>query len=218
MVQVLISGFILGLTLAVVIGPAFFALLQTSVHRGFRLAMFMAIGIFLSDLTLVILSFLGISQIISGERFRVVFGVVGGLILIAYGVYTFVKKTEIANVNVDRETDEDPEIIKKIKGPKPLLYVIKGYFLNLLNPFLLIFWMGMMAFVTAEYSNDNQKLSVFFGVTLVTVFCTDLLKCFVANQIKRWLKPGLISFINHALGVLLVCFGIYLIIRTFIEF
>ncbi len=215
--QIVISGFILGLTLAVLIGPAFFTLIQTSINHGFRIGMFLAIGIFLSDLTLVSLSFLGASQFISGEKVRIVFGIVGGLILIVYGGYTFMKKV----VNYSDKEASDNEIIKKIHAPQPVLYMIKGYFLNLINPFLLIFWIGVMSFVTAEYNQSPSKnldVTIFFGTALVTVLATDFLKCFVSNQIKRFLSHKILSFMNHALGILLIGTGVYLIVKTLLFF
>lgn len=212
MTQIIISGAVLGLTLAVLIGPSFFALLQTSVNKGFRMGMFLAIGIFFSDFTLVALSFLGVSQIFSGEMARIIFGMVGGGILIVYGAYTFRKKvTEPVYTN---KSDSEEEIFKDIKAPKPILYVIKGYFLNLINPFLLIFWVGVMSFVSTEYENKKIDIILFFSSALTVVFSTDLLKCFVANQIKRFLKPKVLAFINHSLGIFLIGFGVYLIIKT----
>lgn len=214
MISALISGFILGLTLAAVLGPAFFTLLQTSIHRGFRMGMFLAIGIMLSDFTLISLSFLGISQLISSDKYSIPFGIVGGLILLGYGAYIFRKKTvynekDIENNNVNNGID---------KPSKPYVYAIKGYFLNLLNPFLLIFWMGVMGYVAAEFNSDIKKLAVFFGVALATVFSTDLLKCFIANKIKVLLRPNILTLINQALGVLLFIFGLYVIIKSVINF
>ena len=219
MIQVLISGFILGLTLAVLIGPSFFSLLQTSVHRGFRIGMYVAFGIFLSDLTLVSLSFLGVSQLISDDKYRVPFGIAGGLILIGYGAITFRKKI-VYDEEIEENKDEakDAKIKNKIHAPKPILYIVKGYFLNLINPFLLIFWVGVMSFVTAEYNRKFLDILLFFGVALVTVFLTDLLKCFVANQIKRFLKPKLLTKVNHGLGISLFIFGLWLIAKTVLKF
>ncbi len=217
MISALISGFILGLTLAVVIGPAFFSLLQTSIYRGFRYGMFLALGIMLSDFTLIALSFLGVSQLISGDKYSALFGIIGGLILLGYGAYVFRKKTTYTDAEL---TDEAGKGVNKYYDPpaKTYLYIIKGYFLNLVNPFLLIFWMGLMGYVAAEYNSDIKKLSIFFGVALGTVFSTDLLKCFIANKIKAILKPKILSFFNHALGILLSIFGLYMIVKTIINF
>jgi threonine/homoserine/homoserine lactone efflux protein len=225
MVNIIISGFILGLTLAVLVGPAFFTLLQTSITHGFRIGMYLAIGIFLSDFTLVSLSFLGASQVISGPKYRIAFGIIGGIILIVYGLYTFLKKVKVfaengAKSKHDLQAKEE-KIIQKIHAPQPVLYIIKGYFLNLINPFLLIFWVGIMSFVTAEYNdspNKNFDVFIFFGTALTTVLATDFLKCFVANQIKRFLNQKILVYINHGLGILLIGTGVYLVIKTIVVF
>ena len=53
------EGMILGLTLAIMLGPAMFSLIQTSIHRGLYRGILLAGGIFLSDFTLVLLCYLG---------------------------------------------------------------------------------------------------------------------------------------------------------------
>lgn len=219
MVHVIISGFIFGLTLAVMLGPSFFSLLQTSINHGIRIGMYMAFGIFLSDITLVSLSFFGISQIISNDNeYKIAFGFIGGFILIFYGAYTFRKKVKF---NIDKEENGNPDIIKNIKAPKPVLYVLKGFFLNLINPFLLIFWVGIMSFISAEYNKEDDRLFrifIFFTVALTTLLSTDFLKCFIANKIKKYLNSKVLSFLNHGMGLLLIFFGVYLIGKSLYYF
>lgn len=217
MLNSLISGFILGLTLAVVIGPAFFSLLQTSILRGFRIGMYLALGIMLSDFTLVALSFLGISQLISDDKYSILFGVIGGLVLLAYGAFVFRKKI-VYNENKINKIEKRSNSIFGDQPSKPYVYILKGYFINLLNPILLISWMGIMGYVAAEYHSDIKKLAVFFGVALGTVFATDLLKCFVAHKIKQFLRPNILSIVNRAFGILLFGFGLFLIIKAILAF
>ena len=82
MLHLLFEGFVLGLTLAILIGPAFFALVQTSIHRGFKSGFYLALGIFISDITLVFLSYLGASQLVSDPKNSIYVGGSGGLMLI----------------------------------------------------------------------------------------------------------------------------------------
>ncbi|HPI31220.1 MAG TPA: LysE family transporter [Bacteroidales bacterium] len=217
MLHALVSGFILGLTLAVVFGPAFFSLLQTSILRGFRIGAYLAIGIMLSDFTLVALSFLGVSQLITNDDYSKLFGIIGGLVLLGYGAFVFRKKV-VYNENEINKMEKKSNSIFGDSPSKPYVYILKGYFLNLLNPFLLITWMGIMGYVAAEYNSDIRKLAVFFGVALGTVFSTDLLKCFVANKLKKLLRPNILSVVNRGLGILLFIFGLYLIIKTILAF
>ncbi|MBK6832900.1 MAG: LysE family transporter [Bacteroidetes bacterium] len=51
------EGIILGLVLAFSFGPGFFALINTGIKHGFKPAASLAVGIFLSDLALVIFNF-----------------------------------------------------------------------------------------------------------------------------------------------------------------
>ena len=61
----LLQGIILGLTLSALLGPAIFTLLQTSIHRGVKSGVFLAFGIFLSDVSVVYLALLGALQLIN---------------------------------------------------------------------------------------------------------------------------------------------------------
>ena len=63
--SVFIEGMVLGLSLAFLFGfgPAFFALIQTGIHRGFWQGALLAFGIILNDAFVVALSLLGVAQI-----------------------------------------------------------------------------------------------------------------------------------------------------------
>ena len=202
----LLEGILFGLTLAVLLGPAFFTLLQTSAHRGFRAGAILAVGIFLSDLTLVYLASKGAEQVFVSKANHLYFGVIGGLVLIGYGVYTFTRKVVATD---DKEEDDE-------KVPGPLTYLLKGYFLNLTNPFLWIFWVSVVVTVTSNYGLSTSNMYIFFAGLLGTVLFTDLLKCYGAHLIKQFLKPRILTTVNRIVGIFLVTFGIVLIMRIFL--
>lgn len=202
---------LLGVPMIFMFGPAFFSLIQTSIQRGLREGIFLAFGIILSDSTLVALSYLGVIQLLSAPENKLVVGIIGSVILVSFGVYTFSRKIKI---------DEKGKTTDNALGVKtlgPFTYILKGYFLNIANPFLLIFWMGAMGLVSSNYELTKDILSFFTG-TLFTVFFTDILKCFLANRLKRLLRTKFLNWINKVVGVLLVVFGIVLIARVFINF
>ncbi len=207
MIEGFLSGILLGLTMAIMLGPALFSLLQTSIHRGFRSGMYMAFGIFISDLLLVALSYLGVSAFLAEKNNSVVFGIVGGIVIIFFGLFTFRKKSP-------PKTEPDPEIPVPIDPVRPLKYMAKGFALNILNPFLLIFWVGWMAYVSNTFGTHSPETMVFFGGCLTTVLATDLLKCFIAGKIKKYLKPRIVTILNYILGAVLILLGIYMILRV----
>lgn len=204
----ILEGTILGLTLAIMLGPAMFSLIQTSIHRGLYRGILLAGGIFLSDLTLVVLCYLGAVQIIGNDRNYLMFGVIGGLVLVIFGVVTFLRKVQV--------TDENNLIAVSIPGP--LTYIFKGFFLNFANPFVWLFWVSVMVTVSSGYGTDSWSIKAFFAGSLLTILFTDILKVIIANRLKRYLKPRILIMINHLVGILLVLFGIYLVIRTFLNF
>ncbi|MBK7213705.1 MAG: LysE family transporter [Bacteroidales bacterium] len=202
-----LQGAILGLTLSVLLGPALFTLLQTSIHRGLKSGLFLAGGIFLSDLSVVYLAFLGALQLINQKNTYVIAGVIGGLILIGFGIYTFRRKVHI---------DENNNLIE-IKVPGPITYILKGYFLNIMNPFVWFFWISAMVGVSANYGDDKHGVMIFFAGTLAAILGSDIFKVFLANKLKQYLKPQMLIRVNHIVGILLVVFGVFLIIRVFIQ-
>ncbi len=205
------DGLLLGLTLAFLFGfgPALFALIQTSIHRGLWAGFQMAFGIFLSDVTLVALCLLGALQIINKKPENLLaFGIVTGIILIVFGIVTINRKAKIT----EEKKGEDE------KRHNPLTFILKGFFLNFTNPFVWLFWILWVATFTAEYEGEPHSVIMLFGTTLLVILGTDMLKCFGAYKIKRFVTQRFIQWINWIAGAGLITFGIFLIISSFIKF
>ena len=204
----LIQGVILGLTLSALLGPALFTLLQTSIHRGLKSGTFLAFGIFLSDISVVYLALLGALQLINQKNNYMIAGIIGGSILIGFGIYTFLHKIHI---------DENNKAIE-VRVPGPITYILKGYFLNIMNPFVWFFWISAMVGVSSTYGDDKHGIVIFFIGTLATVFASDVLKVFIAHKIKEHLNIKILVRVNHFVGLLLIVFGLFLIVRAILKF
>jgi threonine/homoserine/homoserine lactone efflux protein len=204
----IIEGIIMGLTLSIFFGfgPAMVAMVQTSILRGFWAAVLLAFGVFLSDAVLVALGFFGAVQVF--ESNKIILGLIGGIILVIFGIVTYRRK---AGITVD---GHHPEI--KQQNPMFMEYILKGFFINITNPFIWIFWMGVVVGFTANYQANVLLLVIFFSATLGTVFFIDMLKIFSAFKIKKYIQTHNIVWINRIAGVGLVIFGIYLLVKTFL--
>jgi len=203
---IFIEGTILGLSLAFLFGfgPAFFALIQTGIYRGFLPGILLAFGIFLNDLLIVTLSLLGATSIMGGVENFTVIGIIGGALLVVFGVVTYRKKTEV----------EDAEDKANIKSPRPLVYIGKGFLLNAVNPFVWIFWISIIVGITARFNADTSKLIIFFSGTLSIVLFTDIIKTFAASRFKRFVTDKFLIMINKVAGIAITGFGIFLILRS----
>jgi threonine/homoserine/homoserine lactone efflux protein len=212
MINIFFGGTILGVILSITLGPAFFTLIQTSIDRGFIRAVQIAIGIAISDIVLIVISYMGISTILEVGSNQAYMGIVGGIILIMFGLHTFLKK---------------PEMLKRrsanyktpIADPNMFTYMGKGFLLNFLNPFLWIFWISAISGLSQQAEPEEFKSYVitFFSGTLVTVFAFDVLKSYIGMKIKKYLKLRTQYYINRIVGLSLIGFGIILLARIFIQ-
>lgn len=204
----LIEGIALGLTLDLFFGfgPAFFAEIQTGIHRGFYKGFILALGVFLNDLLLVGLSIIGAHVIMNTMHKYQILGVVGGVILILFGIFTYRDKIEI--------TGEDEDI--NINEPHVLMYMLKGFLLNIANPFVWLFWPTVVLGVATPFMNTTQDIVFFFSGTLLMFLLVDTTKVFLASRIKNYITDKVLHLINKVAGVGLFVFGIVLVIRTLI--
>ena len=193
----LFEGIILGLTVAITLGPALFALLQTSIKHGVKTGIFLALGIFLSDLTLVVGCFFGASQIITDPGYHLVLGIIGGVVMCVFGIYTLFKK-----VPQTEQVEPIDEIKVRKKGVLP--YFFKGFLLNIANPSLWFFWITSVVAISGTYGGDQKNVALFFSGTLGVILTTDILKVVLANKIKLAGNPQIKLWVNRIVGLLFV--------------
>lgn len=198
------QGFLLGLALCIAIGPSFFALIQTSIRNGFYSGAALAFGIFLSDLVCVALAYLGASRLFDDPHNKLLIGVIGGTVLIVFGIYNLQKKTIVVEENID--------IKKSFSVP---LTVLKGFLLNILNPAVFLLWMGWMGLVSARGDFKPYHVIIFFSTALLTVLATDIMKAYGAFWIRQYLRPMLLVWLNRVVGIIMICCGIWMICRSF---
>lgn len=201
MLDPIISGIVFGLVLAIMLGPVFFTLLQTSLHEGFKAGVYLALGVLLSDAICILVAYFFASQLDLTGKYKVAMGWIGGSLLISFGVINFFRKVK------PKEVDDD----KKTVHAK---FLVKGFLMNSLNPAVLLFWLGIISLVKLKEEYTALHEVVFFTCVLGTVFCTDLLKSFIANRIAHLLNAKVLHWINWIVGSVLVVFGLRMILKV----
>lgn len=196
--DVILNGIISGLVLALLIGPVFFTILQTSVERGFGSGVFVALGVSLSDALYITLTYMGVYQLFDHGNFRLYLAYFGGGVLLIFGVYyLFVKSRQMRHF--------DPE---KIRVNSPWRLVGKGFIINGLTPMVLIFWLGTVGLATTKLGYSTPQKAVPYFVSIIsTVFATDVVKAKLADKLRRLLTRKFIRNLNILLGLILVIFG-----------
>lgn len=194
------NGILFGLLLTIFIGPVFFALIQTSIQKGFLAGALMAIGISLSDALYIVISYLWISSLLNDNALYFWLGLGGGIIMIAFGISAMIRS--VAPHFVPKPAENSQYFFR---------FISKGFLLNALNPSVFIFWAGISSMATVNYNNARNEIILFFLAIVCTVFVTDIIKTFVANRLRKMLTPIFIKIINKLVGGGLIAFGLSLI-------
>ncbi len=198
------TGVIYGLFLAILIGPVFFALIRTSIDNGFKSGIFLALGIAISDTFAASVVYLGIKDFTENTSFQSAMGIVGGIIMLIFGLIPFLKKRKI-----------DYGIDEKKKSKYYFLYTLEGIILNSINPFVYIFWVGIWGKVLLQYKYIGIEVWIFMLGLITTVLMTDILKSYLANKITKYITAQLLSWIDKGTGIALIIFGIRLLLFAY---
>ncbi len=205
MFSALLHGCLLGLLLSILIGPVFFMLIKTSINDGFRDAMFLEAGIFLSDIFCITISYLGLAQLFTQPENEQLILIGGGCILLIFGITTIFSKKKM----VDPAAPDKKSPIHKL--------MLKGFFFNLSNPSVIFFWIGAVGLTVSQYKSDTLNVTIYFTGTLVTVTIIDVLKAMLAVRIKSFLTPKMFVRINKISGLAILGFGIALLIKALLN-
>lgn len=209
----LLWAILIGLFLAVIVnmGPAFITLVQTSLHRGARSAAWFAIGVILNDAMVISLCILTSVQVVMRSQFEASLACIGaGIILLLFGIFTYRRKVKGREEMIEKRSQE----IMKNASDKPAWFVFlgKGFVLNILNPFVWIFWFSAVAMVAGNMGGNKLSTIVFFAIVLGTTLAVELLKAWGASRLKKFLNPDRTALMNKIAGILLMLCGAYFII------
>jgi len=203
--NLILDGLLLGLTLAILLGPIFVALTQTGIQRGIRAGLSVGTGIWVSDLLVIITAYFFIKDIdilTQNKSFHHWMGWIGGLILIVFGIISLVKKPI------------QEEKIPAFNAKSYTGYWTKGFAVNFFNPFTFVFWIGVMTTYVIGKSINGWETILLFGSIMFTIIVTDSLKVILAKLIRKKLTHDHIILFGKVAGIILITFGVVLILRT----
>jgi threonine/homoserine/homoserine lactone efflux protein len=196
----LYKGLLFGLLLSFLLGPVFFALLQTSIEKGFKAGLFMAIGISLSDSLYLFITYTSVSFFSENNQIKFILGLMGAIIMIGFGLFTFLKP--VPKRGLRQPHFETNNYLRKI---------VKGFLLNGINPFMLIFWLGVAGMITIELHYSFDQAFLFYVGVIFMVLSTDITKAFLANKIRDLITPRFMKMLNRSVGIGLIMFGFRLL-------
>ena len=206
MTAAFLKGLGIALLLIFSVGPVIFTTIKQSINHG-RIGGFSFIaGVWVSDITWVVLSN-GFSEGVKALlNFKVPIGIAGSLFLIGMGIYyAFLKKIKPRRIQEPVEIAGDVITPTGRKRTNYFAIFSSGFLINTLNPTVIAFWV-LAASVVAEYS-IYQRIIIFttcLGINMLA----DVGKVMGAGSLGNKLSDRNILLINRISGVLYLAFGI----------
>lgn len=214
---VIIGAVALGLFLSLFVnlGPSFINLVQISLEKGFRPASWFATGVILNDMMIITLCTLTTLTIdfTNPLHFRILVLAAGGVIFL-FGLFTFLHKVKSSPPHRSRLAQHADEALERHNGDVTSWHLLlgKGFLLNLLNPFVWVFWFSVSAVVGANFGGQKFSTIVFFLITMGSCLLMELLKARAAAAFQRFFNPRRMRWTNRILGTLMMAIGLFFMI------
>ena len=198
----------IGIVLSFTIGPVFFTVIETSISKGVKAAIFLDIGVVISDLVFFVIAFFGTSSLLSSiEENTSSCYFLGGVLLATYGGVSLIKILQEKNKTENKEganLDDTPSFLK---------LATKGFLLNIINVVVLFYWVGIILYFGPQLEMEKHKIALFFVVIVTTYFSVDLGKIYLAQQLKTRLTDVVIKTIKIIVNLFIVICGAFLVFK-----
>lgn len=215
--ELILTGIGYGLLLSVLVGPAFFVLLETSITKGIKHALFFDLGVILADLVYLSIAYVFFSEVTalmeSDNSFWL--RIIGGVFFIGMGMMNILKKKpKLKKIKVEDS--------KELPANNYVMMVLKGVLFNIINVGVLVFWLTLLTILPEsppELGLERQNaVFIYIVIILVTFIGVDILKILGAKKLKEVLTPQWMNNLNLALGIVLVCFGLLFLVQGYMAY
>jgi threonine/homoserine/homoserine lactone efflux protein len=197
-VAIILQGLITGGLLTLSFGAGFFALIQTSINRGPRKALFIAYGALISDFFFIAFAVFATS-FVSTEimRHARAIRIAGLLVFLFIGVRTILKSAKMITSSENEESGIT-------------YYLVKGIIINTMNPMVILTWIGIAMYLESAMEYEILEMVIYFMAVLLATFVTQLGICYAAHRIRLILSEKLLHRVNVVIGVIFIAMGVFI--------
>ena len=157
----------LGIILSFTIGPVFFTILEISVSKGFKAAVFFNIGVVFSEIVFFAIAYASTSSLLESIQENPSWKVLGGVLLSFYAGITLLSMYQ------NKDDVDQYSFNPKSESPNVIKNMIRGFLLNIINFAVLVFWILVVANYGPGFQDTDYKMVMFFLAIVGTYFSRE---------------------------------------------
>jgi threonine/homoserine/homoserine lactone efflux protein len=207
MLELLMAGFLTGLTHAIPPGPVTIEVLRRGAVEGLASALKVDVGSVAADAVFFLLVMIGLMQVINGREGRLLIWAFGCIMLLALGargIYKAVRnKKTVASVNAESN------------GKKELPPLLTGFMICITSPFAIMWWAGIFAGSTALIQPGYDSMTVVFvGIALAVLAWYGIVG--ISGTVGRKLISGRgVEALSVLCSAMMILFSVILFYRGY---
>jgi L-lysine exporter family protein LysE/ArgO len=196
---------ILGVSLAAPIGPVKTVLLNTGIRNGFFHAWFFSFGSLTTDIMYMFMVYFGVGQFIDSPLMKTILWSFGCFVLIYTGIENLLTLNKI-------ETN-----LKSGKRVRLRKSIVTGFFMSLLNPLTILFWLGIYGSILAQAAGVLTGYQIILNsiAILVGIMFVDIIMSFLSSGARKLLSTKLLQIISIISSFSMIGFGTYFGFQAF---
>ncbi len=207
MLELIFSAVTLGIMLSLVfIGPIFFLLIETSFSRGPKHAFALDLGVIVADIVCITAAFFASGDLVKLIDQHPGFYRITAFLIFIYAIYMIVSRTKM---HLPGE--------QKIINQNYIKTFLNGFFFNILNIGVVLFWLVTVISVRNSYPNLNDFF-LYMILVVATYLLIDLVKISLAKQFHYKLTEAVTHKIRKTVGFILMVFSIFIFLQSFKKF
>ncbi len=179
--------------------------MNTSMKEGLFKGWWLATGVLISDLIVVILLIWGLSDIMDNPYFKQYYSLIAGIAMVIMGIKSIRHKYKAFLKSYSERS----------LGGQSLL---SGLALNLINPFTIILWFNVLSAISLKYDTESAfqfMLTANIMGILTTIYLMDIIKVFLANLIGKKLSHKVFFIVNKYFGGIFIIIGVVFLLNFF---
>jgi threonine/homoserine/homoserine lactone efflux protein len=191
MLEVVVSGVMIGIAIALPVGPVITELIRRGLQGGFFQAWQVGLGAAAAHAILVTLTLLGVVTLLDRPIWHTLLGM-GGIIVLGY-----------LGLDAIRASTALPPTSTKTRTRHPFLV---GFGIGIANPITLLWFLTVGGALIVAHGGGSGLLAVAFSTSFVVgVLSWDTVVACLAGRGRRWMGPRALRTLNLVAG--LIFFG-----------